>query len=295
MVVLGQNFLNQCINITRLVISLNWILPDGNLWSELQFYIWYSIWWSQKKICCSNATTGNYIWWIWKLILVDNRKYHQVRMKWMWVCYDSGTGQVISGAPPCFKSWGGPNRFPRGGVVDEVREFEGGGSWWSFPARFRGGVVDEVREFEGGDSWWSFFPARFRGGGVDAVREFEGRGSWWNFPARFFIFSVRNFGGVPSGSHGGSHRGSHVKIPKVGGSNVPIPKVGGVRTPPTRAVAAPMGYLESDDSWMSMYRYSWQLLIIICQRQCLLHLLMTSGSVVYPLTNDLIIAHKPLI
>ena len=27
---------------------------------------------------------------------------------------------------------------------------------------------------------------------------------------------------------------------KLGGSNVAIPKVGGVRTPPTRAVAAPM-------------------------------------------------------
>ena len=47
-------------------------------------------------------------------------------------------------------------------------------------------------------------------------------------------------GGSHQGPMGGSHRGSHVKIPKVGGSNVPIPKVGGVRTPPTRAVAAPM-------------------------------------------------------
>ena len=45
--------------------------------------------------------------------------------------------------------------------------------------------------------------------------------------------SVRNFGG--------SHGGSHVRIPKVGGVQyVTIPKVGGVRTPPTRAVAAPM-------------------------------------------------------
>ena len=31
-----------------------------------------------------------------------------------------------------------------------------------------------------------------------------------------------------------------LKSQKLGGSNVPIPKVGGVRTPPTRAVAAPM-------------------------------------------------------
>ena len=45
-------------------------------------------------------------------------------------------------------------------------------------------------------------------------------GSLWNFPARFFIFSVTNFGGVPSaGSHGGVQKfwgvpsGSHGGVP----------------------------------------------------------------------------------
>ena len=67
---------------------------------------------------------------------------------------------------------------------------------------------------------------------------------------------MTNFGGVQSaGSHGGVQKfwGGPIRVPwggsiggpmlksqKLGGSNVPIPKVGGVRTPPTRAVAAPM-------------------------------------------------------
>ena len=73
-------------------------------------------------------------------------------------------------------------------------------------------------------------------------------GSSSNFPARFFIFSVRNFGGVPSaevpwgspdnfggvpsGSHGGSHRGSHVKIFKSwGGPMFQSQKLGGSGPP----------------------------------------------------------------
>ena len=57
----------------------------------------------------------------------------------------------------------------RGGVVDEVREFEIRG----------GGVVDEVREFEGGVVGPSF-PARFIG--------FPAR--FYSFPARFIIFKI---------------------------------------------------------------------------------------------------------
>ena len=40
--------------------------------------------------------------------------------------------------------------FKKGGK-GKKRKFEGGGggSWSDFPARFRGGVVDEVRKFEG--------------------------------------------------------------------------------------------------------------------------------------------------
>ena len=52
---------------------------------------------------------------------------------------------LYTGAPPRFKSWGGPNRFRGGGVVDEVRKFEGG----VVDGVFR---PDEVRKFEGGGS-----------------------------------------------------------------------------------------------------------------------------------------------
>ena len=38
----------------------------------------------------------------------------------------------------------------RGGVVDEVRKFEGGVVDGVFRPDFEGGVVDEVRKFEGG-------------------------------------------------------------------------------------------------------------------------------------------------
>ena len=83
-------------------------------------------------------------------------------------------------------------------------------------------------------------------------------GSWSNFPTRFSIFQWQILGGSNqqgAGSHGGVQKfwGGPIRVPwggpiggpmlksqKLGGSNVPIPKVGGVRTPPTRAVAAPM-------------------------------------------------------
>ena len=85
----------------------------------------------------------------------------------------------------------------KGGIVDEVRE--GGVVDFSGPISRGGGsrVVDEVRKFEVD----AVFRPDFDGGGCLSYR---GRGGRWSFPARFFIFSVRNFGGVLSaGSSGG--------------------------------------------------------------------------------------------
>ena len=42
-----------------------------------------------------------------------------------------------------------------------------GGSWSDFPARFRGGVVDEVRKFEGGWLERFFFLFFFLGAPLD--------------------------------------------------------------------------------------------------------------------------------
>ena len=44
--------------------------------------------------------------------------------------------------------WGPKLEKRRKGQTEKIRG--GGGSWSEYPARFRGGVVDEVRKFEGG-------------------------------------------------------------------------------------------------------------------------------------------------
>ena len=66
------------------------------------------------------------------------------------------------------------------------------------------------------------------------------------------IQSVRNFGGSHRGPMGGPMGGPMLESQKLGGSNLRIPKVGGVRTPPTRAVAAPMRRMDTEYSSVAL-------------------------------------------
>ena len=83
------------------------------------------------------------------------------------------------------------------------------------------------------DPIFDFFSDKFWGGPISRVP--WGVQKFWGGPIR-----------VP---WGGPIGGPMLKSQKLGGSNVPIPKVGGVRTPPTRAVAAPMIFLIDFESY----------------------------------------------
>ena len=109
--------------------------------------------------------------------------------------------------------------FEGGGVVDEVREFEGEGSWTSFPARFR-------------ESWQVFW-----GDPIPKVRGVRGQSvTRWQV---CFATLLQNLGGGPipkvGGVRGQSGTGWQVcfatLLQNFGGSNVRFPKVGGVLTP----------------------------------------------------------------
>ena len=58
---------------------------------------------------------------------------------------------AVSRGAATLQKLGGSKSISRGGVVDEVRKFEGGVVDGVFRPDFEGGgVVDEVRKFEGG-------------------------------------------------------------------------------------------------------------------------------------------------